>query len=79
MTMRACVEWGDPRPADWRGPGEPLSARLPPDLVREVRARARSQGVSVSLMVLRLLEAGLDGRSVTTGAAHSDLVTTLFD
>ena len=79
MTMRARAEWGDPRPADWRGPRESLSTRLPPDLVRQIRVRARSQGVSVSFMVQRLLEAGLDGRQAASGVAHSDLVTTLFD
>ena len=78
MTARAYSDWGEPRPADWMGPGETLSARLPPDLVREVRERSRSQGVSVSVMVHRLLEAGLDV-PVRTGAAHADLVTTLFD
>ncbi|MBU1226335.1 MAG: BrnA antitoxin family protein [Actinobacteria bacterium] len=79
MTMRARIEWGDPRPPEWRGPCEPLSARLPPDLVRQVRVRARAQGVSVSQMVQRLLEAGLQNRPTATGPAHSDLVTTLFD
>ena len=79
VVLQACVEWGDPRPADWAGPRETLSTRLPPDLVREVRARARAQGISVSAMVHLLLEVSLDGRPVPTGAAHADLVTTLFD
>ncbi len=79
MTVRARIEWGDPRPAEWRGPCEPLSTRLPPDLVREIRVRARAQGISVSQMVQRLLEVGLHGRPAPAGPAHSDLVTTLFD
>jgi hypothetical protein len=79
MTLRARIEWGDPRPAEWRGPCEPLNARLPPDLVRQVRVCARSQGLSVSQMVERLLEAGLHTPPAVTGPAHSDLVTTLFD
>ncbi|MCJ7726806.1 MAG: BrnA antitoxin family protein [Acidimicrobiia bacterium] len=77
--MRARIDWGDPRPAEWRGPGEPISLRLPPPLAHEIRDRARSQGISVSMMVQRILEAGLEGRPMAGGVAHSDLVTTLFD
>jgi DNA-binding MarR family transcriptional regulator len=79
MTARAYADWGDPRPAEWLGPREPLSARLPPDLVREIRERSRVEGISVSATVQRLLEAGLERRSVASGAAHADLVSTLFD
>lgn len=79
MALQACVEWGGPRPADWAGPRETLTTRLPPDMVRHVRECARAQGVSVSAMVHRLLEASLDGGPVPVGAAHADLVTTLFD
>ena len=79
MTSRARIDWGDPRPAEWRGPAEPLSVRLPPVLIQELRDRARSQGISVSQMVQRFIEAGLEGVLVTAGAAHSDLVTNLFD
>jgi hypothetical protein len=79
MTSRARIDWGDPRPAEWRGPVEPLKIRIPPVLVQELRDRARSQGIGVSQMVQRLLEAGLEGGLVTVGAAHADLVTTLFD
>lgn len=79
MTSRARIDWGDPRPAEWQGPVEPLSIRIPPVIVQEIRDRARSQGVSVSQMVHRLIEVGLEGGLVTAGAAHSDLVNTLFD
>ena len=79
VALRACVEWGGPRPADWTGPRETLSTRLPPDMVRQVRECARAQGVSVSAMVHRLLEASLEGGQMPAGAAHADLVTTLFD
>ena len=79
MTVRAITEWGDPRPAVWQGPREHLGVRLPPDLIREIRERSRSQGVSVSETVQRLLEAGLEGRKASSGVAHADLVTTLFD
>ena len=79
MTMRASLDWGEPRPADWGGPREPLSTRLPPDLVRRIRVRARSQGISVSMMVQRLLEAGLEAPRVPADPAHGDLVSILFD
>ncbi|MCB2222822.1 MAG: hypothetical protein KQH83_01505 [Actinobacteria bacterium] len=79
MTARAAVEWGDPRPAEWHGPRECLSVRLPPELVREVRERARVQGVSLNVAAQRLLERGLGRRHATTGASPADLVTTLFD
>ena len=79
VVLQACVEWGSPRPADWTGPRETLSTRLPPDMVRQVRECARAQGVSVSAMVHRLLEASLDGGQMPAGTAHPDLVTTLFD
>ena len=79
VALQACVEWGGPRPADWTGPRETLSTRLPPDMVRQVRECARAQGVSVSAMVHRLLEASLEGGPVSVSAAHADLVTTLFD
>jgi len=79
VVLQACVEWGGPRPADWAGPQETLSTRLPPDMVRRVRECARAQGISVSAMVHRLLEASLEGGPVPVSAAHADLVTTLFD
>jgi hypothetical protein len=79
MTARAYADWGDPRPAEWLGPREPLGVRLPPDLIREIRERSRTEGTSVSVMVQRLLETGLGHRPVASGAAHADLVSTLFD
>jgi hypothetical protein len=48
-------------------------------MVRRVRECARAQGISVSAMVHRLLEASLEGGPVPVSAAHADLVTTLFD
>jgi len=79
VTVRELATWGDPRPASWQGPRERLNTRLPPDLIREIRERSRSQGVSVSEFVQRLVEAGLEGRKVSASPAHADLVSTLFD
>ena len=79
MTVRAYVDWGEPRPAEWVGPRETMTARLPASVAEAVRDRARTQGVSVSVMMTRLLESALDGRPVAPGAAQADLVTTLFD
>ena len=79
VTVRELATWGDPRPANWQGPREHLSTRLPPDLIREIRERSRNQGISVSDYVQRLLEAGLAGKRVSSGPAHLDIVSTLFD
>jgi hypothetical protein len=79
VTVRAYVDWGEPRPAEWVGPRETLTARLPASIAEAVRDRARNQGVSVSVMVTRLLESALDRRPAAPNAAHADLITTLFD
>jgi hypothetical protein len=79
MTVRELAAWGDPRPAISQGPREHLSTRLPPDLIQEIRERSRSQGVSVSELVQRLIEAGIEGRKLSAGPSHADLVSTLFD
>jgi hypothetical protein len=73
------VDWGDPRPAEWPGPRETLTACLPAHLARTVRDRARSEGESVSVVMARLLENALEVPRSRRGAAHADLVTTLFD
>jgi hypothetical protein len=77
--VHGIVDWGEPRPAEWMGESETLSARVPIDVVRAVRARARSEGVSVSVMVHRLLNTAMNHRHVSHGPAHADLVSTLFD
>lgn len=53
--MYELADWGRPAPADWTEPRERLDLRLPPSLVRVLRARARSENVNVSVVVERML------------------------
>ena len=53
--MYELPDWGRPAPAEWVEPRERLDLRLPPSLVRELRARARSDSVNVSVVVERML------------------------
>ena len=77
--MPAYMDWGDPRPAEWVGESETLSARVPIDIARAVKMRARAEGVSVSVMVHRLLVTAMHGRHAVNRGAEADLVSTLFD
>lgn len=79
MTVPGYVDWGDPRPAEWTGPRETLSARLPVDMVRALREQAHAEGLSVSALLHRLLDGAVNHRYVPDGAARADLVSTLFD
>lgn len=79
MTVPGHVDWGDPRPAEWTGPRETLSARLPVAMVRAVRDQARAEGVTVSILLHRLLDAAMNHRHIPGGAGRVDLVSTLFD
>lgn len=53
--VMARMDWGAPRPAEWLGPRETLSARIPVELVARLRSLARSEGVSLNSLVYRLL------------------------
>lgn len=53
--MYELADWGRPAPAEWNEPRERLDLRLPPSLVRVLRARARSENVNVSIVVERML------------------------
>jgi hypothetical protein len=53
--MYELADWGRPAPAEWTEPRERLDLRLPPSLVRVLRARARSDSVNVSVVVERML------------------------
>lgn len=53
--MYELADWGRPAPAEWAEPRERLDLRLPPSLVRVLRARARSENVNVSVVVERML------------------------
>ena len=59
MAQRA-VDWGTPRPADeWSGPRERVVTRLPADVAQALRERARSEGVSLSVLAGRLIAASM--------------------
>jgi hypothetical protein len=79
VAVPGIVDWGEPRPAEWAGESETLSARVPIDVGRAVRARARAEGVSVSVMVHRLLATAIHGGHAASRPVHADLVSTLFD
>jgi len=49
------MDWGAPRPAEWLGPRETLSTRVPVELVMTLRSLARSEGISLNALVHRLL------------------------
>ena len=53
--MYEIADWGRPAPAEWTEPRERLDLRLPPSLVRVLRARARSENVNVSAVVERMV------------------------
>ena len=53
--MYELADWGRPAPAEWTEPRERLDLRLPPPLVRVLRARARSENVNVSVVVERMV------------------------
>ncbi|MDX1691837.1 MAG: hypothetical protein R3290_12540 [Acidimicrobiia bacterium] len=55
MTQRA-IDWGVPKPADWPGPRERITARIPVDLAEALRARARREGVSFNTFLQRVFE-----------------------
>jgi hypothetical protein len=57
--MYELADWGRPAPAEWSEPRERIDVRLPPSLVRVLRARARSENVSVSLVVERFVRAAM--------------------
>ena len=60
MTDRA-IDWGTPRPAaEWAAARERLVARVPVEVARALRERARVEGVSLSVLVGRLLAASVD-------------------
>ena len=77
--MHDLVDWGTPlRPTEWSTAGERIIARLPLDLAAALRSRARFDGVSVGVLVRRLVESGLSQHQ-TLGAPRPDLTVNLFD
>jgi hypothetical protein len=64
----ARTDWGVPRPAEWLGPRETLSTRVPVELVMTLRSLARSEGVSLNSLVHRLLTEAVEAER----AVHID-------
>jgi len=74
--MYELADWGQPVAPDWEHPRERLDARLPANLIRVLRSMARAEGVSVSVLVHRLLSDAI-GRNET--ADHVEPVGSPFD
>lgn len=61
--MYELADWGQPVAPEWEQPMERFDARLPASLIRVLRRRARSEGVSVSALMHRLLTEALGVRA----------------
>jgi len=59
-AMYDLADWGRPVAPEWEEPRERLDARLPVHLVRVLRSRARAEGVSMSVLVHRLISEAMD-------------------
>ncbi len=57
--MYELADWGRPAPPEGSEPRERLDIRLPANLVRVLRSRARSENVSLSLLVERFARAAM--------------------
>ena len=68
--MYELPDWGRPAPAEGREPRERMDLRLPPSLVRVLRARARSENVNVSVVVERMLREAM--HLVPIGRGYQD-------
>lgn len=53
------INWGAPRAPEWAGPRERLVALVPAEVAWALRERAREEGMALSVLVGRLLAAGL--------------------
>ncbi len=53
--MYELADWGRPAPPEWSEPRERIDIRLPENLVRVLRGRARSENVSLSLIIERFV------------------------
>ncbi|HUG75776.1 MAG TPA: hypothetical protein VMM81_08960 [Acidimicrobiia bacterium] len=58
--MYELAGWGNPAPPDWVERKERIEARLPADLVRQLRARARSEGIAVTDLLERIVRDAVD-------------------
>jgi hypothetical protein len=71
--MYELANWGTPIEPEWTEPRERLEARLPTNLVRVLRSRARAEGVNMSTLVHRLLARSLD--MPAPGSSHREPMT----
>jgi predicted DNA binding CopG/RHH family protein len=62
--MYELAGWGRPAPANTQPPRERIDVRLPVELVRELRLRASSEGVSLSALIQHVLRDGMHLASV---------------
>lgn len=67
--MQAAFDWGAPRPADWGGPRERIVTTVPLHVANDLRRRAADQGISVSMLVNRMLADAFEHDDVVVSAA----------
>jgi predicted DNA binding CopG/RHH family protein len=67
--MYELADWGSPAPPDWMPRSERLEARLPADLVRQVRARAQAEGLRMTEYLELVLREAVDPRAVMVALA----------
>ena len=53
--MNELADWGRPAPPEWSEPRQHVDIRLPSNLVRVLRSRARTENVSLSIVVERFV------------------------
>lgn len=67
--MYELADWGNPAPPDWIERRERLEARLPTDLVRQVRARAQAEGIGFTEFLERTLRHAVDPAAMAIAIA----------
>ncbi len=79
--MQTAFDWGAPRPAEWAGPKERIVTRIPVHLADDLRRRAAMEGISLSMLVNRLLTSSVDAQEdvVVSAAAWPSAVDSLID
>ena len=58
--MYELADWGRPAPAEWSQPRERVEVKLPAGMVRVLRGRARAEGISMSVLMQRLVAGALN-------------------
>jgi hypothetical protein len=62
--MYELADWGSPAPPDWMERRERLEARLPTDLVWQLRACAQAEGMAMTEYLELVLREAVDTRTV---------------